>query len=140
MLRHPSSLHTWESPDQGASSGPARHPQLVTASLVLLAAAFVLEGYRWLDLIQSGRLYPPAAAFAVLVVPAVMFLTRPPPRSERLPADRVAVVAAGGLAIVTLVELLSDRPWSARLLGAYDLLCAAVILGVAFAGAGSMAT
>jgi hypothetical protein len=96
----------------------------VTAGLVLLTAAAVLEGYRWLQVIPSSRLHPSALLFAVLVVPATFFLTRPPRPWSRSVSERIAMAALAGLSVVTVVETVTVRPWSADLLGASDLTTA----------------
>jgi hypothetical protein len=111
----------------------------VTAGLVLLTAAAVLEGYRWLQVIPSGRLHPSALVFVVLVVPATLFLTRPPRPWLRTHSERVAVAAVAGLTVVTVVETVTGRPWSADLLGASDLTTAVAILIAALTGAEALA-
>jgi ferric-dicitrate binding protein FerR (iron transport regulator) len=110
----------------------------VTAGLVLLTAAAVLEGYRWLQVIPSSRLPPSAAVFMALVVPSTLLLARPPRPWRRSPAQIVALGAAVGLVVVTVVETVAGRPWSADLLGAYDLATAAAILTAALSGAGAL--
>jgi hypothetical protein len=117
------------------STGRPRAPQLVTAGLVLLTAAAILEGYRWLQVIPSGRLHPSALVFAVVMVPITLFLTRPPQPWTRSPLERVAVAAVAGLAVVTVVKTVTGRPWAADLLGASDLTAAVAILIAALTGA-----
>jgi hypothetical protein len=111
----------------------------VTAGLVLLTAAAVLEGYRWLQVIPSGRLHPSALVFAVLVVSATVFLTRPPRPWVRTPSERIAVAAVAGLTVATVVETVTSRPWSADLLGASDLMVALAIITAALTGAEALA-
>ncbi len=135
---HPASLDPEPAPRDESTRRP-RAPQLVTAGLVLLTAAGVLEGYRWLQVIPSGRLHPSALLFVVLVVPTTLFLTRPPRPWVRTPSERVAVAAVAGLTVVTVVETVTGKPWSADLLGASDLTTAVAILTAALTGAGAFA-
>jgi len=138
VQRHPATL---DPAPPGLDRAPERPPtpQLVTAGLVLMAAAAVLEGYRWLHVIPSSRLHPSALVFAVLMVPAAAFLARPPHGWTRTPAQQAALVAGAGLVVVTVVYLLAGRPWSAGLLGAYDLAMAATLVAAAVMGADSFA-
>lgn len=111
-----------------------RAPSLVTVGLVLLTAAAVLEGYRWLNVIPSSRLHPSALEFTVLMVPCCLFLTRALRGERRRPAQRAVLGGVVGLVAVTAVEMGANRPWSAHLLGAYDLALAATILSAALLG------
>ena len=132
---HPSSLD-WDAarpPPAAVRAVRERAPTLVTAGMVLLAAAAILEGYRWLNVIPASRLSPSALVFAAVAVPTAVLLTRTALATARR-STRVAVeVAAVGLVAVTVLEMVVNRPWSARALGAYDLLMAAAVLGVAVA-------
>jgi hypothetical protein len=51
----------------------------------------------------------------------------------------VAVAAVAGLTVVTVVETVTGRPWSADLLGASDLTTAVAILIAALTGAEALA-
>lgn len=136
VRRHPASL---DPAPHGRDRAPGRPqaPQLLTAGLVLLAAAAVLEGYRWLQVIPSNRLDLPAVVFAVLVAPTTLVLTRPPHHWTWTPAQKVALAAVAGLVAVTVVALLVTRLWSAQLLGAYYLATALAIVVAALSGAGA---
>jgi hypothetical protein len=133
VRRHPASLDPMPPVDTKVLDRP-RAPSLVTAGLILLTAAAVLEGYRWLNVIPSIRLHPSTLVFTVLVVPCCLFLTRAPHGAKRRPTQKVVLVVAGGLVVTTVVELAVNRPWSAHLLGAYDLAMAATILAVGLIG------
>ena len=131
--RHPASLE-FAPPVAHAVPEHPGVPSLVRAGLILLTAAAVLEGYRWLNVIPSSRLHPSAPVFAVLMVPCCLFLARAPREQKRRPAQKATVAGVVGLVAVTAVELVVDRPWSAHLLGAYDLALAATLLGAALVG------
>jgi hypothetical protein len=133
VRRHPASLDPMPPVDTRVLDRP-RAPSLVTAGLILLTAAAVLEGYQWLNVIPSSRLHPSALAFTILVVPCCLFLTQAPHGLKRRPAQTGVLVVAGGLVATTVVELAVKRPWSAHLLGAYDLAMAATILTAALIG------
>ena len=130
---HPSSL-------DGDSARPApgvaqeawdRAPKLVTAAMVVLAAAAIFEGYRRLNVIPANELHPSALVFAAVAVPAALLLARSALATARR-SIRVAVEAASvGLLAMTVLEVVVNRPWSARALGACDLLMAAAVLGAA---------
>lgn len=131
--RHPASLG-FVPPVPPTRSERPRAPSLVTAGLILLTAAAVLEGYRWLNVIPSSRLHTSALVFTILMVPCCLFLTRSPHGEKRRPAQKAVLAGAAGLVAVTAVAMVVDRPWSAQLLGAYDLALAATILADAFTG------
>jgi len=133
VRRHPASPD-FALPVEPTEEKFPRAPSLVTAGLVLLTAAAVLEGYRWLNVIPSSRLHPSALVFTVLMVPCCMFLTRALRGERRRPAQRAVLAGVIGLVAVTAAELVVDRPWSAHLLGAYDLALAATILAAALIG------
>ncbi len=133
VRRHPASLD-FAPPVEPMEVERARTPSLVTAGLVLLTAAAVLEGYRWLNVIPPSRLHPSALVFTVLMVPCCLFLTRALRGERRRRAQRAVVAGVVGLVGVTAVELGSNHPWSAHLLGAYDLVLAATILAAALIG------
>ena len=135
VRRHPASLDPAPWPLDPARERP-RVPQLVTAGLVLVAAAEVLEGYRWLGVIPTSRLQPPALVFALLTAVLTVYLTRTPRPGRRLPALSVALAVALGLLAPTGVEMLVDRPWSAHLLGGYDLGMAGIVLAAALLTSG----
>lgn len=130
MRRHPSSPD-WDA--AGPAPGAAqetwdRAPKLVTAGMVLLAAAALFEGYRRLNVISTDQLHPSALFFAAVAVPAALLLARSALATARR-SIRVAVEAASvGLVAMTVLDLVVDRPWSARALGACDLLMAAAVL------------
>jgi hypothetical protein len=130
---HPSSLE-WDSarPAQSATQVAwDRAPKLVTAGMVLLGAAAVFEGYRRLNVITTDQLHPSALVFAAVAVPAALLLARTTLATARR-STRVAVeTASAGLAATTLLEMMVNRPWSARALGASDLLMAVAVLGAA---------
>ncbi len=130
VRRHPASLDPPPVPIEPARAYP-RAPQLVTAGLVLWAAAAVLEGYRWLGVVPASRLHPPPPVFAVLMVALILLFTRPPRHTGRRAALKAAMVAGCGLAAVTVVHMVVGRTWSAHLLGAYDLAMAVVVLATA---------
>jgi hypothetical protein len=130
---HPSSLD-WDSdrPAPGASQEAwDRAPTLVTAGMVLLAAAAIFEGYRRLNVISANELHPSALVFAAVAVPAAPLLARTALATAHR-FIRVAVEATSlGLVAMTVLEMVVTRPWSARTLGACDLLMAAAVLGAA---------
>ena len=132
--------YVWRHPASLVSAPPSvvleqyRLPTLAVAGLLLLTAAAVLEGYRWLHLIPASRLYPPAWVFAVLTVPLSLYLTRSPDGIGRQPTRSLVAVASGGLVAATVLELVVGRAWSAYLLGAYDLTLAAILLTAALIG------
>jgi len=96
--------------------------------MVLLAAAALFEGYRRLNVISTDQLHPSALFFAAVAVPAALLLARSALATARR-SIRVAVEAASvGLVAMTVLDLVVDRPWSARALGACDLLMAAAVL------------
>jgi hypothetical protein len=130
VRRHPASLDPPRVRVERVRPYP-RAPQLVTAGLVLWAAAAVLEGYRWLGVVAAGRLHPSPPVFAVLMVPLILLLTRPPHHASRRTAQKAAMVAGCGLVAVTVVQMVVGRTWSAHLLGAYDLAMAVVVLAAA---------
>ncbi len=130
VRRHPASLDPPAVPVEPDGPYP-RAPQLVTAGLVLWAAAAVLEGYRWLDVIPASRLHPSPPVFAALMVPLLLVLTRPPRHTRRRTAQKAAMVAGGVLVAVTVLQMVAGRTWSAHLLGAYDLAAAVVVLTTA---------
>jgi hypothetical protein len=132
---HPSALG-WDAalPAPGTiGAARERAPKLVTAGMVLLAAAAIFEGYRLLNVIPGSQRHLSALVFAAAAVLAAVFLTRTALATARR-STRVAVeVASVGLVAMTVLETVVDRPWSTRALGAYDLLVAAAVLGAAVA-------
>jgi hypothetical protein len=104
--------------------------------MVLLAAVAVLEGYLWLDVIPAGRTDLSATAFALLAVPAALFLVRSPRRPDRRWPVRLVTVSAGAVFVATVLEIVFHQRWSARALGASDLLMAATVFGSAVIGGG----
>jgi len=108
-----------------------RDPKLVTAGMVLLAAAIVFEGYRWLHVIPAGRLQPPALVFAAVAALVAVLLTRAAPAAGPRSTHLLVNMAAVGLVVVTVLEVVVNRPWSTRVLGSYDLLMAAAVFGAA---------
>ena len=99
--------------------------------MVLLAAAGIFEGYRRLNVISTDQLHPSALVFAAVAVPAALLLARTALATARR-STRVAVEAASvGLLAMTVLDVVAGRPWSARALGACDLVMAVAVLGAA---------
>jgi hypothetical protein len=99
--------------------------------MVLLGAAAIFEGYRRLNVITTDQLHPSALVFAAVAVPAALLLARTTLATARRSTRVVVETASAGLAATTLLEMMVNRPWSARALGASDLLMAAAVLGAA---------
>jgi hypothetical protein len=112
----------------------------VTAGLVLLAAAAIFEGYEWLNVLPANPLHLSALVFAAVAVPAAVFLTRRALATARRSTLVAAEAASVGLVAITVLHLVVDRPWSARALGAYDLVMAAAVLGAAVVSGGFSST
>jgi len=119
---------------------PERAPKLVTAGMVLVAAAALFEGYGRLNVIPANALGLSALVFAAVAIPTALLLTR----KALSTAHRSTLVATEatsmGLLAITVLHSLVDRPWSTRALGAYDLLMAAALLGAAVVGGGFSST
>ena len=139
---HPSSLE-WDTapPAPGTErTVRARAPKLVTAGMVLVAAAALFEGYGWLNVIPADALRLSALVFAAVAVPSALLLTRKALTAVHRSTLVAAEAASVGLLAITVLHTLVDRPWSARALGAYDLLMAAAVLGAAVVGGGFSST
>jgi hypothetical protein len=117
--------------DGSGLQGPFR---LVAPALVLLASVGILEGYSWLRVIPRDRISATAVAFALVLLPTSLALTGPAGHAGRPLAHRVLVATAMLLVGVTMTVLVADRPWSEHLLGAFDLMLAAVALWAALPG------
>jgi hypothetical protein len=105
--------------------------------LALLAAVSILEGYKWLGVIPADRSplsnlvfgRAGAAVFAILVLTAAALLARPGSEQRRSPSQRLVLLAAGAVALVSVVFVSVHASAVTRLLGAADLALAAVVLG-----------
>jgi hypothetical protein len=105
--------------------------------LALLAAVSILEGYKWLGVIPADRSplsnlvfgRAGAAVFAILVLTAAALLARPGSEQRRSPSQRLVLLAAGAVALASVVFVSIHASAVTRLLGAADLALAAVVLG-----------
>jgi hypothetical protein len=107
-------------------------PPIASPALVLVAAASILEGYRWLKVIPAGGWQPSELVFVVLAVPVAMILTRSRRDGRRAAsaaaAAKMVTVTAMALLVVTVLALFVDRPSLALLTGIADLLFAVAAL------------
>ena len=134
VRRHPASL---VAPPFGAPSADAQErPEYVTAGMVLLSAATVFQGYRWLNVIPGGRTHLTAPVFAVLALPAALVLTRSHRRARHGWPARLIGLSTLVLLVATVVETAVGHLWSARALGASDLLLALTLFGSALISGG----
>jgi hypothetical protein len=105
--------------------------------LALLAAVSILEGYKWLGVIPGDRSSLSnlvfgrvgAAVFAVLVLTAAALLARAGSEPRRSPSQRLVLLAAGAVAVASVVFVAFHASVATRLLGAADLALASVVLG-----------
>jgi hypothetical protein len=132
IRRHPAALEpVTPRPEDGRG-----RPEFVTVGLVLLSAAAVGEGYRCLNLIPAGHTDLCAALFAIVAVPAALFLARAHRKSGSGWPSRLIVVGVAVLVVATSLEMAVNRRWSTTLLGASDLLMAGTLFGSALIGGG----
>ena len=111
-----------------------RPPNLVAPALVLVATLAIFEGYAYLNVIPSDRLTGAAIAFAVLLPPITVALTRHPHGGRRSPVQKVLIGTALALGGMTLVVLVLNRPTTELALGAIDLAVAVAALSAALPG------
>ncbi len=112
---------------------PGRRAELATAGLIVVAGLAVLEGYRQLDVIPPAPRHPAAVVFAVIVLLAIVAFTRPRRGGHRVLVQRAALTAGACGAIASLAAA-GDLGASAVLLGAIDMVIAALAVGSAVAG------
>jgi hypothetical protein len=101
---------------------------------VLLASLCILQGYTWLDFIPDSRRHSSALWFAGIVLASVVFLSRPERGRGRMPAQRLTLVAAVAVAVVTLPAVYGHLRVVGDAMGVLDLLLAASALGAAVVG------
>ena len=130
LRHHPSSPEPRPSEPESAHGQPG----FEAVGMVLLSAAAVLEGYQWLDVIHPGRLDLSAPVFALLSIPAALLLARAHRGPRHTWLTRLVVVSAAAIVVSTSLEAAYHHLWSARALGASDLLMAVSLFGSALAG------
>ena len=123
----------WCPPKASPAQSSTAVPRCVSPILVLLAAASILEGYKWLNVIPAGGWQPSAVVFVGLVFPVAMVLTRPRRDGRRVVAAKVVAVASLALLAVTVLAIFVDRPSVTHLMGVSDLLFALTALGAVLA-------
>jgi hypothetical protein len=123
----------WRSRPGPSDDSAVTAPRWVSPTLVLLAAASILEGYRWLNMIPAEGWQPSAVVFVAVVLPLAVVLARPRRDGRRVEAAKVVAVASVILLVVTASALVVDRASLTHLMGAADLLFAITALGAVLA-------
>ncbi len=100
---------------------------LLAPGLALLAAAGVLEAYRWFGIVADGAPRPVAVAFAVLALATALALARSGP-GPRTTVGRTVVTAAGTVSLATAWVLWDHGGWARATVGVADLLLASTAL------------
>jgi hypothetical protein len=121
-------------PKAGHEPGRTSVPAFTAPALVVLASLCILEGYTWLGLVPDSRRHSSALWFAGVALASVVFLSRPEPGRRRMLAQRLAVVTAVSVAVVTVPAVYGHLPVVGDAMGVLDLLLAAIALGVALVG------
>jgi hypothetical protein len=101
---------------------------LLAPGLALLAAASVLEAYRWFGIVADGASRPVAVAFVVLALATALALTRAGGRGARTTVGRTVVAAAGIVSLATAWVPWDHGGWARATVGVADLLLAATAL------------
>jgi len=107
---------------------------LLAPGLALLAAAGVLEAYRWFGIVTDGAGRPVAVGFVVLALATALALTRPSGRGPRTPVGRAVVTAAGIVSLATAWVLWDHGRWARATVGVADLLLASTALAALVVG------
>lgn len=115
-------------PDDVAPVARVAAPLFRAPGLALLAAAGVLEGYRWLGIIASGGSRPRAVVFAGVAVVAALLLTRANRARRRSTLQRLVVSTAAVTALATAAVLWNDTGWTTWAIGIADLVLASTAL------------
>jgi hypothetical protein len=102
--------------------------------LVLLASVCILQGYTWLDFIPDSRRHSSALWFAGIALASIVFLSHPERGRRRLRAQRLAVITAVAVAVVTVPAVYGHLRVAGDAMGVLDLLLAASALGAAVVG------
>jgi hypothetical protein len=123
----------WRSPHAVGDGMAPAVPRYVSPVLILLAAASILEGYTWLNVIPNNGWQPSAVVFVGVAVPLAIVLTRPRRDGRRVVAAKVVTVASVVLLVVTVLAVVTDRPPLTHLMGASDLLFALTVLAAGLA-------
>jgi hypothetical protein len=137
---HSSRLHPLIPPLQphpcepGHAPRRSRVPAFTAPALVLLASVCILQGYSWLDVIPDSRRHASALWFAGIALASVVFLSRPERGRRRMLAQRLTVVTAVAVVVVTVPAVYGHLPVVGDAMGVLDLLLAAGALGVAVVG------
>jgi hypothetical protein len=132
----------WEIVDETESEEPAAATgglgfMLRAPGLVILATAFLIEGYRWLGVLHFGAsaagswLFGTVGlALVALVAPlAALLLTCGRQGSGRVATEDLVVVMAGAAALATATALIVGGAAWGNVAGAGDLILAATALG-----------
>ncbi len=106
----------------------SRESLLRAPGLALLAAACVLEAYRWFGIVADDAARPVAVASVVLAVATALALTRPVGPGPRTTISRTVVTAAGTVSLATAWVLWDDGGWARATVGVADLLLASTAL------------
>jgi hypothetical protein len=109
-------------------------PALTAPALVLLASVCILQGYTWLDFIPDSRRHSSALWFAGIALASIVFLSHPERGRRRLRAQRLAVITAVAVAVVTVPAVYGHLRVAGDAMGVLDLLLAASALGAAVVG------
>jgi hypothetical protein len=112
---------------------PRGQAALTSTGLIVVAALAVVEGYRQLDLISPVPRHPVAVVFALVVLMALVALTRPPRGGHRTLVEKGAVTA-GAIGVITSLATATTLGTGAVALGAIDMLIAVFAIGSAVAG------
>ena len=106
-------------------------PPFATPGAVLLAAAAILEGYRWLQIIPDGSLRPSGPLFVVAALPATYVLTRHVTSGWAGGLRRVAIGCAAIVPLLGVAVVTGHASGWGHALGITSLLLALSILMLA---------
>jgi hypothetical protein len=108
-------------------------PGEVAPVLVLVAALALLEGYRQLNVVPATQWQLSAILFATPAFAVVTVLVRPRRDGRRVVGARFVLAASTGLLILSWLALVVGGNDANHVVGAFDLLFAAVALGTVLA-------
>ena len=117
-----------EPTDRGRVHRGDAGPRFATPVAVLLAAAAILEGYGWLQIIPDGSLRPSGTLFVVAALPATYALTRHVTSGWAGGLRRVALGCAASVCVLGVPVVTGHRSGWGHALGLASLLLALSVL------------